>query len=101
MSTKTTKIKTETSEEDRRRVQGIRDDSGGGSALTTDLLGWQRQRSVGFLCYRFANSNIVSSLSRLCLVLIFFSSYYFFSFTSRNTISTVFMRKMYFVPSVH
>ena len=38
---KTTTTKTDASVEDRRRVQGIEDDYGGSSRLTTGLLDWQ------------------------------------------------------------
>ena len=75
---KTTTMTTDASAEDRRHVQGIKYDNEGGSRLTTDLVGWQRQRSVDFPCFRVANSNTVSSLSSRCLVLILFSSDYFF-----------------------
>ena len=65
---------TEASSEDRRRVQGIIDNDGGVNGSITGLIDYQRQRSVGFPCYRVANSNTVSYLSRRCLVLILFSS---------------------------
>ena len=64
--------------EDRRRVQEIGDNEGGGNGLTTVPVDWQLQWSVGFPCYHIANSNTVSSLSRLCLVFILFLSYFFF-----------------------
>ena len=54
---KTTTTTTEASAEDRKRVQGIGDNVGGDSGSTTGLMDWQRQRSVGFSCYHFANSN--------------------------------------------
>ena len=95
MSMKNMKMATEESTEDRKRVQGIRDDDGGSSGLTTGLVDWQRQRCVNFPCYRVANSNTVSSLSPHCLFLIFFSSDQFFPFTARNTISTTIMRKIF------
>ena len=72
--TKTTTTTMEASTEDIQRVQGIRDDNGGGSGLTTGPVDWQQQRSVGFTCYRVANSNTVSSLYICCIVLILFSS---------------------------
>ena len=50
---------------------------------------------VNFPSYRVANSNTVSSLSRRCLVLIFLLLYSFFSFVSRNTISTAIMWKIF------
>ena len=78
MSTKTTTMTTEASAEDRQRVQGIEDDDGCGRRLTTGLVDWQPQHSVDFSCFQVDNSNNVSSLSSLCLVLILFPSYYFF-----------------------
>ena len=80
MSTKTTTTTKEASAEDRQRVQGIEDDNGGGSGLTTGPVDWQQQRSVGFPYFWVANSNTVSSLSSCCLVLILFSSDSFFLF---------------------
>ena len=74
MITKTTTTTTEALEEDRRRVQGIRDDDGDGSGPKMGLVDWQRQQSVDFPCYRVANSNTISSLSRRCLILVLFSS---------------------------
>ena len=79
MSTKTKTTKTNASVEDRRRVQGIEDNNGGGSRSMTGLVDCQRQRSVDFLCFQFSNSNTVLSLSSFCLVLILFSSDSFFS----------------------
>ena len=79
MSTKTTTTTTDASAEDRQRVQGIKDDDGGGRVLTTGPVDWQRQQSVGFSYFQVSNSNTVSSLSSRYLVLIFFSSYSFFS----------------------
>ena len=67
----------------------------GVSRSTTGLVDWKRQRSVDFTCYWAANSNDVSSLSIRCLVLIFFSSDFFW-FAARNTISTAIMRKIFF-----
>ena len=78
MRTKTTTTATDASSEDRRRVQGIKEDDGGGSISTTGLVYWQLQRIVDFTCFQVANSNTVSSLSSRYLVLILFSSYYFF-----------------------
>ena len=78
MSTKTTTRTTEASAEDRQRVQGIKDDGGGGTGSMTGMVDWKQQRSVDFTCYWVAHSNTVSSLSIYCLVLILFSSYYFF-----------------------
>ena len=72
--TNTTKTTTEALAEDRRRVQGIGDDNGGGNGMMTGPVDWQRQRSVDFLCYRVANSNTVLYLSRRCLVLILVNS---------------------------
>ena len=57
---------------DRKRVQGIEDDDGGGRILTTVLVDWQRQRSVDFPCFQVANSNTVLYLPSCCLVLILF-----------------------------
>ena len=74
MSTKTTTMTMDASAEDRRRVQGIKYDDEGGSRSTTVLADGQQQRSVDFHFLRVANSNTVSSLSSLCLALIFFSS---------------------------
>ena len=48
MSTKTKTTKTDVSAEDRKRVQGIEDDTGGGSGSTAGLVDWQRRRSVDF-----------------------------------------------------
>ena len=79
MSTKTTTITTNASVEDRRRVQGIEEDDGGGRILTTGLVYLQQQRSVYFTCFQFANSNTVSSMSSRCLILVLFSSDSFFS----------------------
>ena len=96
MSTKiTTTTTTEALAENRPRVQGIGDDDGGGSGLTTGLVDSQRQRSLHFPCYRIANSNTVSSLSRCCLVLYYFHQIPLFLFTARNTISTAIMRKTF------
>ena len=79
MSTKTKTTTTKALTEDRQRVQGIGDDNGGSSGLTTVPVDWQRQRSVDFTCYWVANSNTVSSISSRCLVLVLFSSdSYFF-----------------------
>ena len=94
MITKTNTTTNEALAEDIRRVQGIGDDNGGGIVLMTGPIDWQQQQSVDFPCYRVANSNTVSYFSHCCLVLIFFSSDYFFLFTARNTISTEIMRKI-------
>ena len=56
---------------------------------------WQQQRSIDFPCYCVANSNTVLSLSCRCLVLYCFHRINFFPFTSRNTISTEIMRKIF------
>ena len=66
-----------------------------GSETMTGPVDCQRQQSVDFTCYCVAKSNTASSLSRRCLVLILFSSDYFFSFTARNTISTSIMRNIF------
>ena len=79
MSTKTTTITTDASAEDIRRVQGTEDNDEGGSILTTGLVDWKRQRSVDFPCFQVANSNTVLYLYSCCLILILFSSDYFFS----------------------
>ena len=78
MSTNTTTTTTDVLVEDRRCVQGIEDNGGGRSGLTTGPVDWQRQRSVDFPCFQVANSNIVSYLSSSCLVLILFLSDSFF-----------------------
>ena len=72
MSTKTTTTATDASAEDRRHVQGIKDDDGCGSGLTTGLVDWQRQRSDDFSCFQVASSKTISSLSSRCLILILF-----------------------------
>ena len=95
MSTKTSTMTTEASEEDRQNVQGIRDNNRSVSGSKTGPIGWQRLQSVDFPFYCVANSNIVSSLSCRYLVLIFFSSHFFFLFTARNTISTAIMQKLF------
>ena len=77
ISTKTSTTTMESLEEDRRRVQWIGDNDGGGSCSTTVPMDWQWQWSVNFPCYHVDTSNPVSSLSRRCPVLILFSSYYF------------------------
>ena len=69
---------TDASAEDRQRVQEIKDNGGGGSRSTTDLVDWQRQQRVGFPCFRVYNSYSVLSLSSCCMVLILFSSDSFF-----------------------
>ena len=70
MKTKTTT--TDTLSEDRRCVQGIKYNDGGGSRSTTCLVDCKRQRSVDVTCFKVANINAVSSLSSCCLVLIVF-----------------------------
>ena len=50
---------------------------------------------VYFHCYRVANSCTVLSLSCFLIVLMFFSSYSFFLFTARKTISTAIMWKIF------
>ena len=82
MSTKTTAMKTDASAEDRRRVQGIEDDDGGGSGSTTVPVDWQQQRSVYFPCFQVANSNTVSSLSSCCIVLYCFHKITFYLFAA-------------------
>ena len=82
MSTKTKATTIDVSVKDRWRVQGIKDDDGGGSGLTMGLVDWQQQRSVDFPCFRVANSNTVSSLSSRCLVLVFFHQIPVFSFAA-------------------
>ena len=79
MSTKTTTTTTEVLVKGRRCVQGIRDNNEGRSGSTTGPVDWQRQCSVYFPWFQVANSNTVSPLSSCCLVLVFFSSYSFFS----------------------
>ena len=74
MRPKKTKTKMEAPAEDRRRVQGIGNNNWGIRGSEKGPMYWQRQQSVNFPCYRVANSNTVSSLSRCCLVLILFSS---------------------------
>ena len=95
MRKKTTTTTTDVSMEDRKHVQGIEDNDGGGSGLTTGPVDWQPQRSVDFPCYQVANSNTVLSLFSCCLVLILFSSDSFFLLSARNTISTAIMRKCF------
>ena len=96
MSTYTTTKTTYSSVKDRQCVQGILGKDGGGIGSTTSPMGWKQERGVDFPCYHVANSNTVLSLSRRCLVLILFSSDYFFPlFTTINTISTAIMRKMF------
>ena len=82
MSRKSTKMKMEASADDRRRVQGIKDDDGGGSRSTTGLVYWQRQRIVDFPCFQVANSNTVSSLSSLYLVFDMVFIRFFFLFAA-------------------
>ena len=72
MSTKTTTTITKASAEDRRCVQGIGDNNRSDSGSTTSLVDWQRKWRVDFPCYRVSNSNTVLTLSRRCLVSIFF-----------------------------
>ena len=48
ISTKSTTTTMNSSAEDRRRVQGIKDDDGGRSESTTGLVDFQRQQSVDF-----------------------------------------------------
>ena len=78
MSTNTTATTTEASAEDRRHVQGIRDDDGGGSGSMTGPVDWQQQQIVDFPFYWLSNGNTASSLSIFCLVLIFFVRFLFF-----------------------
>ena len=101
MRTKTTTTTIEVSVEDIRRIQGIRDDNGGGSGLTTGLEDWQRQQSVDFTCYCVANSNNVSSLSCRCLILILFSSGSFPPVHSKKYYQYCNHAENTFVPSVH
>ena len=63
---------TEASVEDRKRVQGMGNNSRGGSGSTTDPVDWQQQWCVDFPCYRVANSNTVLYQSCYCIVFIFF-----------------------------
>ena len=100
MITNTATKTTEVLAEDRRRVQGIGNNDGGGSGSTTGPADWKQQRNVNFPCYWVANSNTVSSLYSCCLFLIFFYQIPFF----------VCCKKYYqycnhaeniFVPSVH
>ena len=95
ISTKTSTKTMEASADDRRSVQEVIDNDGGGSGSMTGLMDCQRQRSVSFPCYRVTNSNTVSSLSCRYLVLLLFSSDSFFLFTARNTISTAIMWKIF------
>ena len=70
MITNTTTTTTiDASAEDRQRVQGIEDDNGGGSGLTTGLVDWKRQQSVVFLAFGL----LTLTLSRLYLVAVSFS----------------------------
>ena len=82
MSTKTTTTTMDVSEEDRQRVQGIKDNNIGSSGLTTGPLDWQQQHSVGFPSFQVDNINTVLSLSTCCLVLILFSSDSFSRFSA-------------------
>ena len=100
MSTKTTKTTTEASAEDRQRVQGIRDNEGGGRGLMIGPVDFQQKRSVDFTCYQAANSNTVSSLSFRCLVLMFFSSDSFPPRSLQEILSVLQSCVNIFVPSV-
>ena len=100
MITNNTTTTTEASAEDRRHVQGIGDNGGGGSWLTMGPADWQRQQSVDFPCYCVANSNTVSSMSRCCLVLILFSSDYFFR-SLKKILSVLKSRGKYFLYQVY
>ena len=71
-SLNTLKMTTAASAEDIQCVKGLGDGNGGGSSSTTGLVDWQQKRSVDFSCYLVANSNIVSFLSRHCIVLVLF-----------------------------
>ena len=101
MSKKTTTKATDALAEDRRRVQGIEDDDGGGSRLTTGLVDWQQKRSVYFPCFQVANSNTVLSLSNCCLVFILFSSYPFFFVGCLKYYQYCNYAENVFVPNVH
>ena len=101
MSTKTTKMTTDASEEDRRCVQGIEDDDGGGSGSITGPVYWQRQQSVDVPCFYVANINTVSFMSSHCLVFIFFSSDSFYFRSLHEILSVIQSCGKYFVPSVH
>ena len=68
MSMKNTTTTTELTTEDIRRFQGIRDDDGVSSGLTTGPVDWQQQRSVGFL----AIASLTVTLSCRCLVTVSF-----------------------------
>ena len=72
MSMKTATTTTDATAKDRRRVQWLEDDDGGESRSIMVLVDWQRQRSVAFPRFQVANSDVVSSLSSCCIVLIFF-----------------------------
>ena len=89
MITKTSTTKLEAPEEDRRRVQGIGDNDGGGSGSTTGPMDWKRRQSVYFPCYCVSNSNTVLYLYRCCLVLIFFSSDSFFPRSLQERLSVL------------
>ena len=101
MSTKTTTMTTEESVDDIQFVQGIGYNDGGGSGSTTGTMDLQQKQSVDFPCYRVANSNTVSYLSRRCLVLIFFSSDSFFFVHCKKYYQYCNHAENIFVPSVH
>ena len=101
MSTKTPKMKTKASAEDRRRVQGIGDKNVSGSSSKTGRVYWQEQGSVNIPFYRVANSNTVSYLSHCCLVLILFSSDSFLFFHWKKDYQYWNHVENYFVTSVH
>ena len=91
----------EASLENRPRDQGIRDDDGGGSGSTMGPMDWQQQHNINFPCYRDANSNTALSLSHHFLVLIQFSSDYFFPVHYKNDYQYCNHVGNIFVPSVH
>ena len=101
MSTKTTTMTTDASVQDRRRVQGIEDDDGGGNRSTTGLVDWQRQQSVDFPCFQVANSKNILSVSSCCLVLMLFSSNSFFLVCCMKYHQYCNHTENIFVPNVH
>ena len=94
-STKTSITTTEGLAEYRWRAQCIRDNDGDSSSLRKGPMDYQQRGSVNFRYYRVVNSNTFSSIYGCCLVLMIFSLYYFFMFTTRKTINTAIMLKIY------
>ena len=94
-SKKTTTTTTEASVEDRRRVQGIGDNSGGDSKSMTVPVDRKRQRSVYFLSIVL----LTVTMSLLCLVAVSF--WYCFSHITflpvhcEKTIKTAIVQKIY------